>query len=294
MNLKQLEVFLKIVDAGGFQKAADELFMTQPTLSKQIQGLEKELGVTLFDRSKRSAQLTEAGKRLHQKAPDFMAHYHQLLSDVCSTDNVLRLAVVPIWEYYGLTHFVIDFLAEFPHIDLQVHESQNAAIPDLMSSGSCPLGLLRSVNPDKGSWNYMTLFEDELALVVPKGSLYKTGQRVSLKAFEKSPFIMLGKDTQLYEYSLNACQQAGFSPKVLYQGSSAETIHHLVSQGKGVAIFMKQVAVQQTQTENIILDFDETVKSRLILAYSKSHMLNEAGQLFWRYMKKHAVLLRKA
>lgn len=290
MDINYLESFIKIVEAGGFQKAADELFISQSSLSKQMQSLEKELQVILFDRSKRSAQLTENGKRLYENAPAFLQHYHQLLSSISSSSQSLTLAVVPIWEYYGLTHFAIDFLAEFPHIDLKINESQNAMIPELMNSGACSMGLFRAVDPAKSNCNYLTLFEDELALVVPEKYRSKAGQRVSLKEFKHEQFIMLTKDTQLYEYSMSACEKLGFTPKIIYQGNSAETIHHLVAQGKGVAIFMKQVAIHQKNTDNLVLDFEETLKSEIILAYNKNHILNEAGRLFWRYMKKHAVL----
>lgn len=285
MNLNHLESFLKIVEMGNFQKAADELFTTQSSLSKQMQSLEKELGVRLFDRSKRSAQLTQSGKTLLAQAPKLLLSYHELQEKLREAGHILNITVLPVWEFYGLTQVIADFSAMYPHVELQLHENPNANIAPLIDSGTHSLGIFRTVRPECSHWQYLSLQKDELVLVVPNHYPYQTGQHVSLKDFAQENFIMLGKETQLYEHSVKACQRAGFVPKVSYQGSSGAAIHSLVARGNGVALFMKHVALHQPQTENLILTFEETVKSELILAHNKNQPLNEAGRLFWNYTK---------
>lgn len=293
MNLKHLEAFIKIVDCGGFFPAAEELFTTQSSLSKQMQTLERELQVTLFDRSKRSSRLTEAGKILYQKAPGFLEQYHQLLNSIGAASHVLRLAVLPVWEHYGIPKYLLDFSSDFPHIELNLQESQNIAIPDMLHSGTCDLGVFRSIAPEQEEWHYITLGFDELVLVVPPDSPYPNGTHVSLSEFKNENFILLIKETQLFEHSMKSCQKAGFDPKIIYRGASAETIHYMVSNHKGVALFMKQVALHQQNSDNKILYFQETAKSQLIIAFDPNHTLGQASRLFWNYIKKHADLQTK-
>lgn len=284
METKHLAAFLKIVETGNFQKAADELYISQSSLSKQVQRLEETLGVKLFDRTGRSATLTPAGEILKAGAPDFMGHFNRLAGEVSATRWELCLSVLPIWECYGLAQKTMEFLKENPQVQLKIDEAPNGEIPKKLREGGCHLGIFRLSAGEEAQWRCLPLVADRLVLVVPPTAPYRQGQQVQLAAFSNEPFILLGKDTQLYEQSLGACHQAGFSPKVVYQGSSAETIQLFVSEGKGVAIFMEQVAQQQTSTNNKILQFSPEVRGQLVLAYPKGQRLNTAGQLLWEFL----------
>ena len=288
MNIKYLQSFVKIVECGNFFRAAEELFLTQSALSKQIQNIEKELHVTLFDRTKRSAQLTNAGQKLYQRLPEFLLSYQQIVTDVAATGYSLDVTVLPILEHYGLARYLVSFSEKFPQVELTIREAQNAVIPEQITKKANSLGIFRIATPEEeANWIFLPLCTDELALVVPRSYALPEQAAVSLADFASEKFILLSEETQLYAHSVNACLQAGFSPKIIYQGASAETINYMVAQGKGVALLMRQVALNQSHTQNLVLRFRETLQSRLILAHSKLHTLNEAGKLFWNFMREN-------
>ena len=106
MTLEQLQYFVVIVETGTFLGAAEELHLSQSSLSKSIQRMERELNVVLFDRSGRSARLTEAGHQFYNDAKNVLSAYTQLINNLNqikdSNENTLKLGLLPIQESFRI------------------------------------------------------------------------------------------------------------------------------------------------------------------------------------------------
>ena len=128
MDLEWVQAFLAVADTGSFSAAADALFLSQPVISKQVQKLELQLGVRLFDRAHRRAELTDAGRRAYPPA-QALARQYQLLEQAVHPDGSLRLALLPVADCYGFPQMLADFSAAYPRTRLMVEERENTAMP---------------------------------------------------------------------------------------------------------------------------------------------------------------------
>ena len=133
MTFEQLEYFIAVSEENTFFDAAEKLHISQSSLSKQIMKLEKELGVTLLDRSRRSASLSEAGQAFYREALVLHRQYIHSLSRMeqykTSNHQTLRLGTLPILTQYHLTSPLKDFAGQRPDILLSIKEVEE---PDLM------------------------------------------------------------------------------------------------------------------------------------------------------------------
>ena len=124
MTFEQLEYFIAVVEQDTLFDAAESLHISQSALSKQIIKLEKELGIQLLDRSRRSASLTEAGTLFYQEALDLYQRYHQTLSKMRSYQDdlhrELHIGTLPILTQYHLTSRFKRFTEQHPDIHIEI------------------------------------------------------------------------------------------------------------------------------------------------------------------------------
>ncbi len=133
MDIQQIQYFLEVVQSGNFSAAAENLYTTQSSVSKNIKSLEKELDVQLFDRSKRQIQLTEAGRLVLNDARAIAGAYNQLIHTVSSyqlqNQDILTIAGIPVMAQYNITGMLSDFQTAFPNIKLQIEEAETTGFP---------------------------------------------------------------------------------------------------------------------------------------------------------------------
>ena len=133
MDIQQIQYFLEVVQSGNFSAAAENLYTTQSSVSKNIKSLEKELDVQLFDRSKRQIQLTEAGRLVLNDARAIAGAYNQLIHTVSNfqlqNQDILTIAGIPVMAQYNITGMLSDFQTAFPNIKLQIEEAETTGFP---------------------------------------------------------------------------------------------------------------------------------------------------------------------
>ncbi len=156
MTIIQLEYLLAVANCGNFSVAAQQCFVTQPSLSMQIKNLEDELGVILLDRSKKPVMPTEAGIVVIRNAREALKAYNYIKESVNElrgeVSGILRLGVIPTIAPYLLHRFLPDFLRMYPHVELEVKEMRTAEIVEalrrdaldtaIVSGGTCPDGII--------------------------------------------------------------------------------------------------------------------------------------------------------
>ena len=139
MNLKQLEAFLAIARHGGFIEAAERLNLTQSTISARIKELEQDLGVLLFDRTRRQIQLTPKGRELLDYAAQAVALQREIKQQIGSPEaisGVFRIGVAELIAVTWLPKFVTTVRELYPAVTLQFEVTMNPAMLDGLRSGS--------------------------------------------------------------------------------------------------------------------------------------------------------------
>lgn len=282
MEFKQLEYFLKIVETGSFSAAADELYISQSSLSKQIMALETELGFQLFDRSKRKIVIAPAGKVLLPHARNLNTSYQAMLVNVApyKVAPTLSIIAIPVIAQYKIASHIARFKQANPEIQLFLEEREAAAILPALTNHQFDLAFLRDNYLDKASYNCIEVAQDHFQVILSHQHPLAGKSELSISELANENFIMFDKGTVVHELTVEACHRAGFEPRIFYASLRVESILGLVASNSGIALMMKKIFDYHKHPEVIAIPLREIISSNLVLAWSKQTKLSEAVSHF--------------
>ncbi|MCG2784757.1 MAG: LysR family transcriptional regulator [Anaerolineae bacterium] len=282
MELKQVEYFLKVVETGSFSAAADELYISQSSLSKQIMALENELGFPLFDRSKRKIVITPAGKTFLSHARNLHSAYQSMLAEVAPYKTVPSLSIIaiPVIAQYEIASQVARFKQANPEVQLALEEREAAAILPALNNRQFDLAFLRDNYLDKTIYNYIEVAHDHFQVILSRQHPLAGKPQLALAQLANENFIMFDKGTGVHELTVDACRTVGFEPRIFYASLRVESILGLVASNSGVALMMKKIFDYHKHPEVVAIPLYETISSNLVLAWPKQKKLSEAALSF--------------
>ncbi len=301
MNLKQLEAFSAVVKTHSFSKAAQMLFLTQPTVSAHIGALEEELGVTLLVRSTKGIYPSAAGVTLYDYAQEIQglcakARY-AVQNRAAAAPYTLRLAASTIPASYVLPRVVGDFHADYPHIVLSVQQMNSEQVARCVKAGEAELGMC-GADPEDDALLSKAIMEDRLVIITPNVKPYTELPRNDFppSMLKDAPFIMrqpgsgTRKEAEVYLLSL------GIPPSALHVAAlleSTESIKQAVANGAGVSILSQMAAADLEQLGKLLLfrNEDRFLTRSLYCVCSRDRALSPAGELFRRYLNNVCHLL---
>jgi DNA-binding transcriptional LysR family regulator len=292
VEIKQIQFFLSVVETGSFSAAADELYISQSSLSKQIIALEKTLDVQLFDRSKRQVTLTDAGKAFHKYAAAFNELYTSMLSDLGEfkkTAPSLSIAAIPVIAQYGITSYIAKFKSIYPNLSFNLEEREASTVLPALSQQKYDLAFVRDYGVNTNEFSTLDVVHDKLVAAVSKNHRFANRGLLSLSDVSNENFIMFNKGTLVYELAVNACRSAGFEPRVFYSSLRGASIIGLVASNSGVALMMEKVLDYYRNPDVVAIPLVETVESKIVLAYVKNKKLSKSAKMFLRFMEKSLV-----
>jgi DNA-binding transcriptional LysR family regulator len=289
MEIKQVAYFLRVIETGSFSAAADELYISQSSLSKQIIALEKELGFPLFDRSKRKISITPAGKAFLPHARSLQAVYQSMLVDVTpyKTAPTLSIIAIPVIAQYKITSHIAQFQQAHPEVQLALEEREAAAILPALNNLQFDLAFLRDNYLDKTAYNYIEVAQDHFLAILSRLHPLAGKPKLSLAELANENFIMFDKGTVVHELTVDACRAAGYEPRIFYASLRVESILGLVASNSGVALMMKKVYNYHKHPEVVAIPLRETISSNLVLAWLKQQKLSEAASSFVDFIRSN-------
>lgn len=240
-ELSQLRFFLAVATELNFSRAAKRLNMTQPPLSRQIQLLEHQLGVELFDRSTRSVVLTAAGRRFFIEAQDLLqrAHVATLNAQKMSQGTIgsVNISFVASAVYEFLPMVVARGKERYPHIDISLKEMTTGEQFEALRLRQSDIGLVRAPSALTGVSSEI-LVREPFVLAVPRHHELATLPDISIAHLDKQPFIMYALSTwqPFYELLTGMFRSHHIQPDYVQYIGSTLTILSLVNAGMGMAL----------------------------------------------------------
>ena len=241
MELRQLRYFVATAEELHFGRAARRVHVAQPSLSRQIKLLERELGVRLFDRDTRRVRLTGAGR-------EYLAEARGLLSRLTVAAETARRAergelgrlgigFVYLVALDVLPSLLRRFRASYPDVKLELHELSTEAQIAGVRDGSLDVGIVRTPSAIR-ALAVARIHRDEQVVALPATHPLAAGTSVKLKELRAERFIMFPRNdgTAMYDAIVGACAKAGFSPHIVQEAHLYTTIVSLVAAGIGIAI----------------------------------------------------------
>lgn len=284
MTFEQLEIFISAASQPTFFDAAEALHMTQPTLSKQVMRLEQELEVKLFDRSRRSATLTEAGKCFLPEARKLLKQYRQSLQvlEPFLPDHTLRIGTLPILTQYHLTEAFRDFSREHPDIQVILEEVEEAALADGFARGYYDMIIAREQMAEADfpfETKACVLAQDELTAVLPASHPLSEQPKVALSQLAEGPFILMNPYTSVHQLCICLFRENGLSPRIL-RTARAESIISAVEIGEGISLLPKSNLKVFRQLSSVAVPLNPPVYLPVMLI-SKKGKNGNAARTFW-------------
>jgi LysR family hydrogen peroxide-inducible transcriptional activator len=237
MELDQLRYFLQIAERQSFSRAAEDLAISQPALSRSIQKLEEELGQPVFERKTRSVSLTDAGVLLQGRAQQVLSILENTKAEITDDGRSgrLRIGAIPTIAPYFLPDVLRTFSREFPGVTLIVQELTTAALIHSCTQGEIDLAILALPMPVK-HLKVEALFDEELLLVLPPDHELVAKKSIQLNDVEPFPFVLLDEAHCLSDNIVSFCRQRSFQPVAVERTSQLAMVQELVSLSHGISM----------------------------------------------------------
>ena len=227
MNLRHLEYFLAVARERHFTRAAQSLYVSQPTLSQQIGQLEKELGAPLFDRTGKRVRLTAAGALFEQHAKNIVAEIKSTrvaLDELAGLERgELRIGVVQTVGAYLVPALVARFNALHAGVTLQIDELSGDGIETGLLEGDLDIGI-GFTPPQQSDIEAHVLFEEDLVLVVPASHRLAKRKRLKLSELDGEPMVLMPRAFCTRRLWDEAAQRVGIAPRVVIEMNSIGAI----------------------------------------------------------------------
>ncbi len=288
MEIRQIQFFLSIVDTGSFSAAADEHYVSQSSLSKIIMALEKDLAVSLFDRSKRKVSLTEAGQAFLEHARKINADNKAMLHEMNgfrSDANTFSIGTIPVLSQYGIAASISQFRDRFPQIRFNLEEIDGLNIIPGLEVRRFDLAFTRHNYLDTELYEYQTICEDKLVLIVSKNNHYALRKSISLKELHNDNFILFDKATDLYKLIMDECAKAGFEPTIFFSSHRKVSVFGLVGTNIGIALMPLKIYEHHQPQDIVCIPLQEEIVCDMVLLYPKKRKLPASAVVFVDFMK---------
>jgi len=239
MEIHQLRYFSAIVRAGSFTRAAEQLGITQPSLSQQIRRLEKQLGNPLFERLGRSVRLTAFGEALRRPAAEILQQVAETKSSLAHLQKgvrgTLRVGVIPTIMPYLIAPRISEFSDRFPEVDLQFTEDTTSHLVEQLQAGDLDLGVsaLPVRNPDVVC---SELSRELLFLAVSKDHPYSHKSEVDLRDLRGERLLLLKEGHCLRDDVLMSCTRAKAELHSIFETDQLASIFQFVRSGFGLTL----------------------------------------------------------
>ena len=277
MNLLSLRYFIEIAECKSFTKASERLFVTQPTLSRQIQDLEEELGIRLFVRGRHTLNLTEPGRRFLREAKEIVKRCDHLREVVKqpeeNTAGSLRIDYQAFLDTSLMYKAVKAVTRKSPRLDLALVRSSNTELVHDLLADQCDVAFtMRICVNDIPNMEFIHLQENKLQIAIPRD--HPLADRVSIDIAElaNEDFIMLERKNSplTVDYAVGLCTQNGFSPKTSHYVEDIETSLLLVGAGKGITFLFSKMNVDTDDVK--VLDINQAADDlNCVLAYKREN-----------------------
>lgn len=261
MTIQQLQYVVALDTYRHFVKAADSCFVAQPTLTLQVKKLEDEIGVQIFDRSKKPIEPTPMGESIIKKAREIIVQMDSLKAmisdDKTSIEGSFKLAVIPTLAPYILPLFLQNFITEHPKVHLQVMELQTEMIVQQLKEGKIDMGLL--VTPiDDSHIREVSLFNEPFVVYTSLGHELHEKQQITPDDIHKKGLWLLNQGHCFRNQVLNICdnKEEEAYENLSFESGSIETLKNMVKTSFGFTL-IPELAIDHDRDTDYIRRFIE-------------------------------------
>lgn len=298
VSLRQLQVFEAIARLKSFTKAADELYLTQPTASTQIKRLSDSIGLPLFEQVGRQVYLTEAGRELEECVKQIFGvldRFEMKVADIKGLkQGYLRLCVITTAKYFA-PEVLGRFCQRHNGVDVALKVTNRDRVIERIAGNQDDLYILGQSHEGPVELVTKAFAPNPLYVVVHRDHPLIGEGKVSLARLVEEPFIMREPGSGIRDVVLRIFERAGLKPHVRMELGSNEAIKHAIYGQLGLSVLSLHTLTQEgPHSQLAILDVEGfPVPRQWYVAYPKGKELSVVAVAFMEFLDKEAAQLRK-
>ncbi len=290
MELRQIKYFIEVARREHVTEAALSLHIAQSAVSRQIDNLEKELGVNLFLRDGRNVRLTPIGKVFL----DYMEQAMKVIDDakreveeyLDPEKGTIRIGYPSSLANYTLPTVISAFRAEYPKVKFCLNQGAYHSLIESVIRGDIDMALLGPVPKNIPKIIGQVLFHEKIVAVLPKDHPLAEEKELKLSQLWNDSFILFPQGYILRELIVDACRQVGFQPKVSFEGIDIDAIKGLVSAGLGVTLIPEITLIDNLPRSSVKIPVIEPNVTRSVgVIISDQRQLLPTEKLFYNFLK---------
>lgn len=299
LSFKSLQCFVTLVKTKSFTRTAEQLYLTQPTISKILQQLEEQLQVQLLVKSehgrKRQVELTEIGQRIYQHALELLQAEQNIFLEIENYQQLktgtLKLGVPPLGSQL-LTTALFDYHQQWPEIELAFLEVGSKGIEQALLNNELDVGVL--LHPfDQHIFNSIELCNYPLMVLLRRDATWATRKKIYLEELQHQSFLMFPENFSLNRIILDACEQHGFYPSIACRTSQWNLLADMVLQRMGIALLPQYYTDMLDPDLFAAIPLEKpNIQWHLAMAWKKNLPISPAVQAWLHVIDQHFQIMQ--
>ncbi len=291
MTLMQLKCFWTVGTIGSFTEAAEELFISQSAVSKNIAALEQELSFPLFDRNGKTVTLTIGARRMLEYSGEIINMLKNMESEAKEirrglySDKQIRLAGVPTMAAFDVLSQINDFNTHNPDFEIIVEEQDEDRVLFLLQSGGCDVAFCSNIKISTKNYNFLKVCHEDFSVAFHKNHELAGKPELRLSELKGAKFIFSKQESMLYDLCYNACVDAGFTPNVVMRTSRVDIAEQFVMSQRCCCMGLSRVLHANATPEQCITRIVDSPGFDYVLCWKKSDYTSPALKSFINFIK---------
>jgi DNA-binding transcriptional LysR family regulator len=290
MDIRHLQYFLEVARHSSFTKAAESLYITQPTISKMVRNLEEEIGVELFERVGKRITLTDAGWVLFSQAEVMVKSFENMkirLADLMELKRgKIRIGLPPMVGASFFPKVIGKFCEQYPGIELELLEVGSKKVEADVASGMLDSGVVL-LPTDEALFESYSFVNEQIRVVVHPTHPLAEQQEVSLIELAQERFLLFHEDFSLHNRIIDECVRVGFHPAVMYKSSQWDFLSEMVAANVGITLLPQTICreLDPRRFHSLAL-VNPTIRWHLGMIWRKNAYLSYATREWIRFTKE--------
>jgi len=291
MDIRHLQYFVEVARAGSFTKAAQNLYVTQPTISKMVKTIEDELGVALLDRSGKRMELTDAGEVIFRQAETIVKSFEQLSTELDDLMQLkkghVRIGLPPMVGSHFFPKIIGAFRDRYPLVTIHLVEDGAKKIEAAVGDGSLDIGVVVLPTDEEKFHSFSFVNEPLMVLLHPANPLAGR-DRLSLTELAQESFVLFREDFALHDRIIAECVRSGFQPRIVCESSQWDFIREMVAANLGVTLLPEPICrgLDESRVRAVPLT-EQTIPWHLGIIWRKDRYMSFAAKEWLRFTKAH-------
>lgn len=290
MDIRSLKYFEEIAKKKSYTKAANDLYISQPGLSKTIKKMEAELGIALFDRCGNKLMLTGEGQLLLERIQPLLQEFEEIFETLQDSPSLKKgsvsIGIPPIAGALYFPGILAHFQELYPGINVRMSEFGGKAVCEAVLAGDLDVGIAASPFLSD-QFDIQPLLREQAVLCVHQLHPLAVLDRANLAELAEENFVLLSEEFSLHRQFMNHTIEAGFKPKVTFVSSQWDFLLKLVAQGRGITVMPKPLLETWHWPEIRFLELNPLLSWDLCTFTKRNRYLTYAARAMMKVIQDH-------